>query len=236
MRATTWILDLGHRVRRLECDVPAGMRALVAVRQAAPRDLAESLPLPLGARALDTAPELLFLVPRRGQGPGWMPLSELAAADARGFALYVEAMLGGWPPPTRELDVFHFGDTPELAAALVHLVVKGRKRGTAGWIAAAERDGSTIPHAGMVSIVTDGFGHPQCAIRTERVERLRFTDVDATHAWLEGEGDRTLEDWREAHLRYFHTEAARLGLSFSEDAMLFFEHFRLLAVFGHPDP
>ena len=75
-----------------------------------------------------------------------------------------------------ELDVFHFGNTPELAAKLAHLVVKGVKRGTTCWLAAVERDGSPVPRVGTVSIVTDGFGYAQCAIRTERVERLRQDD------------------------------------------------------------
>src|SRR5262249_50512800 len=133
------------------------------------------------------------------------------------------------------LDVFSFGDTPELAAKLAHLVVKGVKRGTTGWLAACEREAVAVPQPGMVSIVTDGFGYALCAIRSERVEQLRFCDVGAAHAWVEGEGDRTLEAWREAHLDYFHAEAARLGLTFSEDAVVFFEHFRVLSVFGRSD-
>src|SRR5207247_604870 len=112
-----------------------------------------------------------------------------------------------WQPPTRALDVFAFGNSPELAAKLAHLVVNGVKRGSTGWLAAAERDGSPIPEVGTISIVTDGFGYPRCAIRTDRVEHRRFADIDATQSWAEGEGDRTLEDWREGHLRYFHQEA-----------------------------
>ena len=95
--------------------------------------------------------------------------------------------------------------------------------------------GATLPRVGTVSIVTDRFGYAQCAIRTERIERLRFGDVESRHAWVEGEGDRTLEDWRAGHLAYFEREAARLGLAFSDDELVFFEHFRLIAVFGHAD-
>jgi uncharacterized protein YhfF len=236
MQATTWILDVTHRARRFTCDVPPGARALATVRVAAQRELGLELGVPLGVRTPDTAPELLFLVSRAGEGAGWTPLPAFAAADERGFAFYVEAMLGGWAPPTRDLDVFHFGDGPEIAATLVHLVMKGVKRGTAGWTAVAEREGAQIPRVGLVSIVTDGFGHAQCAIRTERVEHLRFGDIDATHAWVEGEGDRTLEDWREGHQAYFRHEGEHHGLTFDEDSMVFFEHFRLLAVFGRPDP
>jgi uncharacterized protein YhfF len=102
-------------------------------------------------------------------------------------------------------------------------------------IEAAERDGCALGTPGLVSIVTDGFGHALCAIRIERVEQLRFCDVSPAHAWIEGEGDRTLDDWRAGHLRYFSAEAARLGLVFSEDARVNFEHFTLIAVFGRID-
>jgi len=99
-----------------------------------------------------------------------------------------------------------------------------------------KRDSSAIPQVGLVSIVTDGFGYAQCAIHTERVEHLRFGDIEASHAWAEGQGDRTLEDWREGHLRYFQSEAAQLGLSFSDDSIVFFEHFGVLSVLGRADP
>jgi uncharacterized protein YhfF len=235
MQATVWIFDLTHRARRFVWDVPSGTRALVAVRDAAQRELRLELDLPLGVRGPDGAPELLFLLSRAGGGPDWTPLREIAASDERGLGFYIDAMLGGWTPPTRDLDVFAFGDGPALAASLAHLVMKGVKRGTAGWAAAAERDGTAIPHAGMVSIVTDGFGHALCAIQTEKVEHLRFGDVTARHAWIEGEGDRTLDDWREGHLEYFQREGERLGLAFDDDAVIFFEHFRVLAVLGRAD-
>jgi uncharacterized protein YhfF len=216
MQATAWILDVAHRARRLVCEVPQGMRALEAVEDEIQRALGVKPFVPLGVRAADTAPELLYLVPAGGVRTDFTLLPAWARDDQRGFAFYVEAMLGGWTPPTLDLDVFYFGDGPELAASLAHLVMKGVKRGTTGWVAAAQRDGVAIPGAGTVSIVTDGFGHALCAIRTEQVEHLRFADVTEPHAWVEGEGDRTLADWRAGHLSYFGREAAQLG-PFTED-------------------
>ncbi len=236
MRATAWILDVTHRVRRLSCDVPSGRRALSVMAAGVQRELGLALGVPAGVRNVETELELVFVVPQRGEGDGWVPLRTWASDDERGFDLYVDTMLGGWMPPTRALDVFHFGNTPALAAVLAHLVGKGVKRGTTGWIEVAEREGSVIPEAGMVSIVTDGFGYPACAIRTERVERLRFGDITAAHAWAEGEGDRTLEDYRDGHLAYFHREAVQHGLVFDDDALVFFEHFRVLAMLGRADP
>jgi len=235
MPAVAWVLDVMHRVRRFEIDVPPGDRALVATERVVHRELGVTLGLPLGVRGLDRAPELLFLLPGGAHEPSFTPLPAFAADDERGFSLYVEAMLGGWSPPTRELDVFYFGDTPELAAQLAHLVMKGVKRGTVCWLAAMARLGFPPAHPGMVSVVTDRFGHALCVIEFDRVEQLRFGDVGERHAWVEGEGDRTLAAWRAGHLSYYTAEAARLGLEFSDDALVLFQYFRVLKVLGRAD-
>ncbi len=238
MRARALILDVAHRARRLECDVPPGRRPLAVVGAAVGSELGLSLGGPVGVRALDCAPELLFVSSTVGRGAAWSPLGAWAASDESGFSFYVEAMLGGWQPPTRALTAFYFGDAPPMAAKLAHLVVKGQKRGTTGWLDAAKIDGTAVPEVGSISIVTDGFGYPACAIRTASIERLRFRDVTEAHAFDEGEGDRTLADWREGHARFFRREGTALGLTFSEDAELFFERFEVLTVFGpaHPRP
>jgi uncharacterized protein YhfF len=52
----------------------------------------------------------------------------------------------------------------------------------------------------------------------------RFDEVDAAFAHDEGEGDRSLAYWRQAHEVYFR----RLGC-FAPDMLLYCERFRLLA-------
>ena len=54
----------------------------------------------------------------------------------------------------------------------------------------------------------------------------RYNEVDAAFAYEEGEGDRSLAYWREAHRKYF----GRQG-KFSEDMMLMCERFRLVEIF-----
>lgn len=234
MQATALVLDVAHRAQRLTCEVRAGQRPLVAANELVTSSLGLTFACPAGVRARGDQIDLVFLHPQPGEGPAWSPL-QTWTADDDAFELYVHVMLGGWRPPTRALDVFFFGDTPELAALLAHLVMKGVKRGTTSWIAAAEREGVTIPHAGLVSIVTDGFGYPVCAIESVQVERMPFREIDAERAFIEGEGDRSLEDWREVHLRYYTREAQRLGLPFTEDEPVSFERFRVLAVLGRTD-
>jgi uncharacterized protein YhfF len=64
-------------------------------------------------------------------------------------------------------------------------------------------------------------------IETIEVTYRRFNEVEADIAFDEGEGDRSLAYWRDAHRTYF----GRLG-RFSEDMMLMCERFRLIEVFG----
>lgn len=232
MQATVWLLDVAHRARRFTCEVPEGTRALSAVEHALERQLGVRVMLPVGLRGLESAPEFLFLLPKGARDVSFMPLAEFAASDERGFSLYVDAMLGGWAPPSVPLDAFYFGDGPELAAMLAHAVINGVKRGTTTWEEAAKFDGMTMAKPGTVSIVTDGFGFALCAIRTEKIELIRFRDVTEHQAWIEGEGDRSLADWREGHRWYYGREAERIGRTFTEDSMVYFEQFELLHVFG----
>lgn len=170
------------------------------------------------------------------------PLRDALAAcavtgeDAALWSLYVDRMLGGFEPPTRELDVFAFGSSPQMAANLAHLVTCGDKRVTFGWLRAAEHEKVTVPWPGLVSVVTDHAGYPRCVIETVEVDHLRFCEVSPALAADEAEGDLSYEDWREGHLVYFEREAARLQLTFREDELLFAERFHVLHVIGRTDP
>jgi len=92
---------------------------------------------------------------------------------------------------------------PDLMTRLGLLVRDGPKRATAAREDDFARDGEPIPEPGDHSVILDGEGHPICIIRTTSVEIRPFGQVDAQFAWDEGEGDRTLEWWRAAHIRYF---------------------------------
>lgn len=214
MRSTALVLDVQHRGRAITTDVPDGTR-------------------PLAALARDSWP----LGHRLTEGHAWFAFVESAPQADRAWRqdtalwkLYVDAVLGGWEPPTRDFDVWAFGSTPEEATRLAHHVIKGHKRATTGWVAAAKAEGWPLPQVGSVSIVTDGFGIPLCAIQSERVVYARFCDATDEIARGEAEGDTTLDDWREGHRRYFEAEGRRLGIPFTADAELVHEYFRVLQV------
>ncbi len=98
-----------------------------------------------------------------------------------------------------------FGDSsrPELMTKLGLLVRDGPKRATTGLEAEYEDDGDPLPRVGDHAVILDGLDRPLCIIRTTWVEVMPFGEVDAAFAWDEGEGDRSLAEWRAIHERYF---------------------------------
>ena len=119
-----------------------------------------------------------------------------------------------------------FGDPslPDLATGLALLVRDGPKRATAGLASDYEDENGALPKVGDLSVILDGEGSPICVIRTTAVEFRRFGDVDEAFAWDEGEGDRTLEWWRRAHLWFFEQQ----GIPIDDDTLMVLEHFELL--------
>lgn len=118
----------------------------------------------------------------------------------------------------RSLDRFSFGDSPALADELAELVLTGQKRATC-WAAS---DGP-ITSVGKRMVMLDGSGVPRAILETVELIRKQFNEVDAAFAFDEGEGDRTLTDWRTAHQRYFQRQG-----TFSPDMLLYCERFELI--------
>ena len=133
------------------------------------------------------------------------------------WAGYVAATGFGGPHAT-----WGFGDdsTPELRTKLALLVRDGPKRATAGREADFDED-EPIPNPGDHHVIVDGDGKPICIIRTTSIEIRPFGQVDPQFAWDEGEGDRSLAWWREAHIRFF----ASVGTPIDDDTPLVLERF-----------
>lgn len=132
-----------------------------------------------------------------GRGPVTAPLTPAEPARVTAFWHQVA------PTPGPEPQSWAFGDHAELADELLALVLEGTKTATAGALADYEAHDEPVPESGDLSIVLDGAGEPWALLRTTHVDVRPFSEVDAEHAWLEGEGDRSLEHWREGHERFF---------------------------------
>ena len=130
--------------------------------------------------------------------------------------------------PITPFQHWFFGNAGEMAHELATLVISGRKTATASLKRANDLKPENAPIMDGHSVVTDFDGNPICVIQTTEIRHLPFDEVDPQFAFDEGEGDRTLEYWRERHLRYFTREAAELGVEFNEKSIICCERFRLL--------
>lgn len=106
---------------------------------------------------------------------------------------------------------FAFGATREQADDALALVLDGTKTATSSALVEHERGGVPLPRVGDLAIVLDGDGVPRAVVRTTAVEVTVFGQVGAEHAAAEGEGDRTLASWRQAHAAYWGKRVDEAG-------------------------
>jgi putative ABC transport system substrate-binding protein len=81
---------------------------------------------------------------------------------------------------------------------------------------------------GDLWLLVDGHGMPRCVVRTTHADITTFGNVDGQFAWDEGEGDRTLTDWREGHIRYFTRQAMAQGFEFGDATQVVPERFTVI--------
>ena len=148
---------------------------------------------------------------------------DLDAADAlwREYSAAHPELATDTEPPT----VDRFGDSPALTDELLDLVLNGPKRATAGLVAEYVDEGTPLPRIGSHWIACDSAGRPRAILRSTELRIGPFTSVDAAFAYDEGEGDRTLESWRDGHSRYWTRSGERLGIEWTHDMDIVFERF-----------
>lgn len=124
-----------------------------------------------------------------------------------------------------DIEVVCWGDDPAYADEIAALVVGGAKRATATLAAGYLASGDPFPPLGAHWVLCDGAGQPCAVLRTTELRLGPFHTVDEEFARAEGEGDRTLQTWRDGHRAAYERQCARLGIEFTEDAEVCFERF-----------
>ncbi|ALS03254.1 hypothetical protein ATZ33_02910 [Enterococcus silesiacus] len=116
-----------------------------------------------------------------------------------------------------------------MASELARLVVMGEKCGTTSLYQLYKLENVEIPEVDDMSVVLDGRGNPTSIIKNTVVEVLKFKDITEHHARTEGEGDKTLDYWRNAHITFF-TEAykGRQDIKFDWESLVVFETFKVI--------
>lgn len=122
-------------------------------------------------------------------------------------------------------DSWAFGDDPDMLASLV---LQGKKTATASVYELYELDGEELPKVGTYSVIMDSKDHAVCIIKDTAVTVVPFRDVDEEQARFEGEGDLSLDYWRDVHRQCFSEWMSESGLVFSEDTKVVLEKFEVV--------
>lgn len=133
------------------------------------------------------------------------------------------------------LRVTGFGDSAELSASLIALILAGVKRATCSLQDSWAFDGERLPAPGDVEVVLDFDGQPALVLYTTAIQIVAFEDIPAEFAVAEGEGDLSLDYWRREHWRFFLRECERIGREATPAMPLVCEWFDVIAVVNPGD-
>lgn len=145
-----------------------------------------------------------------------MTAKEMWAAYIQAYPCYRAATYEAWR---------YGSDTPDLLAALT---LSGQKTATASAYPFYEYEKCALPKVGEHNIILNTRGEAVCITRTTHVTVTPFMQVSAEHAYREGEGDRSLSYWREAHAHFFRLELAEIHAAFTEDMLVVCEEFQVV--------
>lgn len=128
-----------------------------------------------------------------------------------------------------QLNFYAFGRGEKMANELATLVLSGEKCGTTSLHQLYELENEKIPQVGEVSVILDGSGHPTSVIKNIKIEVLKFKEITKQHAFIEGEGDKSLDYWRRAHKDFFTKRDQEIKeINFDEDSLVVFETFEVI--------
>ena len=141
---------------------------------------------------------------------------------------FLSTLAGDSPYHAKTYVAEGWGDSPAMADELGALIVQGAKTATCSAVWAWEAEGNPIPQAGLITIALDGRGEPLCIVEAVEMTVRKYNEVDADFAREEGEGDLSLNYWREEHRNFFSRVLPKIGKEFSEDMPLVCERFRVI--------
>lgn len=134
---------------------------------------------------------------------------------------------------TSGLPIAEFGFPGALRDRLVAAILSGEKVATTGLLEEYRRERTTPESVGQRELVVDSNGRGVAVIELVEVDIRRMGDVDLAFAIDEGEGFTSLEEWRDAHVRFFTSPemTASLGdppVTIDDDTLVVCTRFRVV--------
>lgn len=113
----------------------------------------------------------------------------------------------------------------DLRARLNTLVLAGVKTATAGLLDEYAEEGEDLEHVGERLALVDDTDALVAVVEVTGVGVTRFAEVPWDFARAEGEGDRSIEEWRAGHAAYWD----RGGTPVTDDTEVVCVRFRLVS-------
>lgn len=124
---------------------------------------------------------------------------------------------------------FYFCDNKTDADECLDLVLQGVKKATATALWWYDYHDEPLPIPDDYYVITSWEGIAKCIVQVTQVDVVKFRNVSATFAKIEGEGDKSLAYWRKVHKAYYERELAEHPeMHFREDMMIVCEQFHLV--------
>ncbi|WP_341721087.1 ASCH domain-containing protein [Micromonospora sp. FIMYZ51] len=116
------------------------------------------------------------------------------------------------------------GTPGDLRTRLNTLVLSGAKTATAGLLDEYAEEAEELEYVGERLALVDDHDTQVGVVEVTGVEVTRFAEVPWEFARAEGEGDRSIEEWRAGHAAYW----ARIGTPVGDDTEVVCIRFRLV--------
>jgi uncharacterized protein YhfF len=132
------------------------------------------------------------------------------------------------------LPLAEFAFPGPLRDQLVAAILDGSKTSTTSLLLEYEREAGPLPAVGDRSVLVDSSERPLAVLEVTGVRLASLADVDLAHVVDEGEGHRTLAEWRAAHENFWHgdqmrAELADPGFTVDDTTVAVLERFRLVS-------
>jgi uncharacterized protein YhfF len=133
-------------------------------------------------------------------------------------------------------EILELGTPGPMRDALVACVLSGEKTATSSLLAQYEDEDEQdpLPKPGTRLTMVDSDEEPVAIVEIVGVDVIRLGDADLQLALDEGEGFRSVAEWRAAHVRFWSEEIRPLlddpsALAIDDDTTVVVERFRLVA-------
>lgn len=121
-----------------------------------------------------------------------------------------------------------FCKTKSVATKLANDVLTGVKYASSSLYYIYEKGEKVLPKIGNLSVVLDGDDNAVCIIKCIATRLTPFWKVSSLFAEKEGEGDLTLESWKEIHRIRFKREMERYPHDFNEEMTVICQEFEVV--------